>query len=250
MPAGQKLDPFKPSMLKLCLPLALTGIATNLFCFAAGIQRTVPAHSSNNHAMIPVGVLLIGMLLLRERQRPLALLGMAVAIAGALYVVRFDQRVPFSQTIVGDLITLVGALAFSTYVVLGRRIIPQAGGAWRAVTTGYLISVPIAIPFLIWGLVNQDWSMVTWKGWAGTAYMTFGATFFCYSAHMWCLTHLEPLQVSVFVDVQPMLAAAISAILGIEAITGDIVIGGLVAVAGVALVQVGSAPQPAAKKVV
>ena len=236
-------EAFRPAMLKACLPLALTGIATNLFCFAAGIQRTVPTHSAIIHALIPVGVLIIGFVVLHERVGGFALLGMAVAIAGGVYVALLDRRQPQSATLTGDLLTMCGALAFSAYVVLGRTIIPKVGGAWRAITTGYLISVPISLPFLAWGLLHQDWSIVTWQGVTGTAYMIVGATFFCYSAHMWSLTHLEPLQVSVFVVVQPMLAAMISAVLGMESITLDVVIGGLVAIAGVAAVQVATTPR-------
>ncbi len=242
LPRPERRDVFKPSMLKLCLPLALTGIATNLFCFAAGIKLTVPTHSAIIHAMIPVGVFVIGLVILRERHNLLAVLGMLIAISGAVYIAFMDEHAQHGEWI-GDLITLAGALAFSSYVVLGRRIIPKAGGAWRALTTGYLIAVPISIPFLAWGLLHQDWSHISWEAWAGTAYMIFGATFFCYAGHLWSLTHLEPLQVSVFVDIQPMLATAISAVLHIEKITGNVVLGGGIAVAGVALVQIATMPR-------
>jgi drug/metabolite transporter (DMT)-like permease len=236
LPAQQKRGLFKGDVLKACLPLALTGIATNLFCFAAGIRLTLPSHSSIIHSLIPVFVAALAWIFLRERQRPLAVLGMALAIGGAATVALSAPAGERRATLAGDLITLAGALAFSCYILLGRRVIPKLG-AWRAVATGFVLSVPLSVPFLAWGLLEQDWSRVTWRGWTGAAYMIVGATFFCYSAHMWSLTHLTPLQVSIFVDVQPMLATLIAAGLGQESVTPVLVASGLVALSGVAIVQ-------------
>lgn len=236
IPRAQLRESFRWPVLKACLPLALTGIATNQFCFAAGIQLTLPSHSAIIHSLIPVIVVLIGWLFLRERLSGLAALGMVIAIAGALWVTLSASVEEQRATLVGDLLTLAGAVAFGAYAVIGRRIIP-ALGAWRAVAVGFVLSIPLSLPFFAVGLLRQDWGAVTGREWAALGYMIVGATFFCYSAHLWSLTHLDALQVSIFVDLQPMLGTAIAALFALERITPALVTGGIVALAGVALVQ-------------
>jgi drug/metabolite transporter (DMT)-like permease len=236
LPPGQKRQLFTPALLRACTPLALTGIATNQFCFAAGIQRTVPSHSAIIHALIPVFVAIIGWIFLRERVGLLGLFGMLLALGGVFYVILSGDAKKQGETLVGDLLTLAGAVAFSAYAVIGRSVIP-AIGAWRAVTIGFIISVPLSIPLFILGLQRQHWAEVTPAAWVGLGYMIVGATFFCYSAHMWSLTHLNALQVSIFVELQPMLGTAIAALFAVEEVTRPLVWGGLVALAGVTLVQ-------------
>lgn len=241
LPAGERRGLLSARNLRLCLPLAVTGIATNQICFASGIRLTLPSHSAIIHCLIPVFVFVLGWLFLRERSGPLAWLGMLVAIGGALFVALSAPAEERRTTLVGDLITLAGALAFSAYVVIGRRIIPEVG-AWKAVATGFLIAAPLTAPFFAWGVWQQDWTIVTHRGWAGLGYMIVGATFFCYSAHMWSLKHLDALQVSVFILLQPMLGTTIAALFGQERITMSLVVSGAVAILGVALVQF--APKP------
>src|SRR5437773_8352802 len=67
---------------KAILPLSLTGIATNHVCFAWGISKTTPSHSAIIHAIFPVFVGIVAWVFIRERQGPVALIGMSVAVAG------------------------------------------------------------------------------------------------------------------------------------------------------------------------
>ncbi len=239
LPAAQRRALFRPELIRAALPLALTGITTNQICFAAGIRLTLPSHSAIIHAIIPALVVLLGWAIARDVPRPLALAGMVIAVAGALSVALSAPADERRATLTGDVLTLAGALAFSTYIVLGRRIVP-ALGAWRAVTLGFVLSAPLMLPFFIYGAVRQDWHSLTAQSWAGLGYMIAGATFFCYSAHMWSLAHLDPLSVSVFVDLQPMLGTGIAALFGLEPVTGRLITGSLVAVCGVAVVQIAS----------
>src|SRR5437667_8828976 len=100
---------------KAILPLSLTGIATNHVCFAWGISKTTPSHSAIIHAIFPVFVGIVAWVFIRERQGPVALLGMAVAVAGALTVVVGAPRNEVTKTLLGDVISTIGVMSVSFY---------------------------------------------------------------------------------------------------------------------------------------
>jgi drug/metabolite transporter (DMT)-like permease len=222
--------------LKAVLPLALSGIAINQTAFAAGIALTTPSHSAIIHALIPVTVAVFAWILIREKIGPVAMLGLALAVAGALVVVLGAPREEMRGTIAGDLLTLVGMVAFSLYTVLGRRLLANMGSA-RAVTFAFVVAVPFMVPVFVIGLLRQDWARVTWRGWAALGYMVVFATLICYALHLFALTRLKTGQVAIFTDLQPALGTGIAVLAGQDRLTELLVIGGAIALAGVALVQ-------------
>ncbi len=72
--------------------------------------------------------------------------------------------------------------------------------------------------------------------------MIVGATFICYSLHMWSLARLDALKVSVFTNAQPILAGLMAHAIGVERVTTPLVIAAAIVIAGVALVQTSRSP--------
>jgi drug/metabolite transporter (DMT)-like permease len=223
------------------LPLALTGIVVNQIAFAWGIGLTTPSHSAIIHALIPVCVLIFSVMFLRERPAGVALLGLAIAVGGAVYLGLQASAQERRETLNGDILTTIGMAAFSAYIVLGRNVLATEG-AFVTVTRAFVASVPLAIPVFIYGLTQQDWGLVTWKGWTSLAYMIVGATFICYSLHMWSLARLDALKVSVFTDAQPILAGLMAHAIGIEKVTTPLAIAAAIVIVGVVLVQLSRTP--------
>ncbi|MBI4565695.1 MAG: DMT family transporter [Planctomycetes bacterium] len=251
LPAADRRRLARLSLWKTILPLALTGIFLNQICFAAGMKWTTPGHSVIVHALIPVFVLSIAWIFLREGAGRLTLLGVALAIGGVVYLGVSGPEEEVRRTLAGDAVTLAGAIAFSAYVVLGRWVIP-AVGSYQAVTYSFVMAAPLALPLFLIAAAHQDWTRVTLRGWAGLAYMVLGATFICYALHMWSLAHLGPLRVAVFTNLQPILAVPIAQLFGQERLTWTFAAAAAVVMAGVAIVQFAparravSAPAPEA----
>jgi drug/metabolite transporter (DMT)-like permease len=70
----------------------------------------------------PVFVGLASALLLRERPSPGAMLGIAVAVLGGALVGAADLRMAGGASIRGDVLALLGALAVSGYLLIGRHL--------------------------------------------------------------------------------------------------------------------------------
>jgi drug/metabolite transporter (DMT)-like permease len=219
------------------LPLGLAGIVANQFLFAAGIKLTTPSHSALVHALIPVFVLLIGWMFLGERTRPIKIVGVLLAIAGAAYVALAMSEEERQQTLVGDLYTLGGAISFAAYIVMGRRIL-QRMGSLPTVTAAFLVSVPFSVPFFLFAAARQDWSAVSGSAWIALGYMIVAATFICYTLHMYALQKIGPLRVAIFTNLQPILGTLMAEAFGEDRLTPMFAVCAVVVIAGVALVQV------------
>ncbi|MBI3855080.1 MAG: DMT family transporter [Planctomycetes bacterium] len=231
------------SDFKDIVPLSLSGILGNHVFFAWGIQNTTPAHSSIIHALLPVFVSIVAFFILRERLTPLAFFGMALAVAGALLVVFRASAAEFHRTVKGDALTVCGILAFSFYIVLGRRLVSRMG-SFRAVALAFVFAVPFMLPILVLGLRSQDWSLVTWRGLLALAYMLVFANIVAYILHIFALTRLTAGQVAAFVDLQPAIGISVAVLFHMDVITPNLLIGAVVALAGVVLVQL-RRPTPA-----
>ncbi len=221
---------------KAVLPLALTGVALNQVFFAAGIKLTTPSHSAVIHALMPAFVAVMAWVMIRERLGPLAVAGMAAAVAGALVVVLGTTREEMRGTLAGDLLTAGGIIAFSFYMVFGRRTLEKMGSL-RAVTFAFVLGAPVMLPFLAYGVLKTDWTRVTTQGWAALAYMFVFANVVCYRLHFFALSRLKAGQVAVFSDLQPALGIAIAVLAGRDRLTAPLAAGAALAVAGIVLVQ-------------
>jgi drug/metabolite transporter (DMT)-like permease len=225
------------SDVKTILPLSLTGIAVNHLCFAAGMKITTPSHSAVIHALIPVAVALLAWFMLGERLSPLGLLGMAVAVGGALVVVLGATREELRGRLLGDLLTAVGILSFSFYTVQGRKILRDMDSV-RAVALGFLFAAPFMVPVLGWSALRQDWGAVTWKGWTSLAYMQLFASLVCYRLHIYALRQLTAGRVAAFTTLQPAIGIAVAVAAGVDRLTPSLAAGAALALGGVVLVQI------------
>jgi drug/metabolite transporter (DMT)-like permease len=226
----------RPGLWRDILPLGLAGIVANQFLFAAGIKLTSPSHSALVHALIPVFVMLIGWILLREPTRPVKLVGVLLAIGGASYValtMTADER---AGKLTGDLLTFGGAVSFALYIVLGRNVLRRMDPL-TAVTAAFIVSVPFSLPFFGWAAVRQDWGAVSGQAWAAFAYMIVAATFICYTLHMYALSKIGPLRVAIFTNLQPILGTVIAQGFGKDELTPAFATCAVVVIAGVAMVQ-------------
>ena len=243
LPPGQRS--ITRAEIRAVLPLGLTGISINHVCFAAGMRITTPSHSAVIHALIPVFVALIAWLMVGEKLSGRGLLGMAVAVGGALVVVLGAPQDELRGQLLGDLITAVGIVSFSYYTVEGRKVL-RSMDSMRAVALGFLVAAPFMLPVLAWTSVRQDWSLVTGKGWIALSYMTLFASLVCYRFHIYALRHLTAGRVAAFTTLQPAIGILVALAAGVDRVTPSLAVGAGLALVGVIVVQAKEKPVAAA----
>ncbi|UCF69343.1 MAG: DMT family transporter [Acidobacteriota bacterium] len=213
---------------------SLFGVVINQICFVEGLSRTTPTHSAIINTMIPVLTLSIAVLLRREALTGWKIVALVLALAGALLVVNPQRAAEHPASVAGDLITLVNATSFSFFLVISKRLLTRtdplvatallfAFGTLGvgAVGAGELLAIePRAISPLVW-----------WLALFIVVFPTAGA----YLLNYWALARVDSSMVALFIYLQPVLAAALSALVFGERPGADVLAGAALIFAGVFL---------------
>ena len=229
---------FTTAELKLAIPLGLSGVLANQVFFITGIRRTTPAHSSLVVALLPIVVLVLANLMLRERLTLLKISGMTVALAGVLLISLSDGWSFSRETSTGDLLTFCGVCAFAYYTVAGKGIVPGLG-VLRTTALSFLVGGAAMIPLALPATLRQNWGSVSTQGWIGLAYVVLIGTYLCYLLYYWALSRIESGKVAAFMYLQPVVAGVTSYLLLDEMPQGHFLLGGAAVLAGVFLAERG-----------
>jgi len=184
-------------------------VGLNQMCFTVGLRYTSVAHSSLILGMGPIYALVLAVLFRLEKLTFGKALGMAVSFIGVAILASGSGVSRHSPTLLGDVITLCGSLAFALYVVLGKRVAgnydPLTMTTWNYLFGG-LIILPIAIncAFALGPLAN--WQAIPWTAWACLAFTAIFSSTLAYLFYFWLLRYLEASQLSAFSYLLPVSA--------------------------------------------
>ncbi|MGC6487956.1 MAG: DMT family transporter [Planctomycetota bacterium] len=199
------------------------GVTLNQVLFSEGLVRTTPEHSAVVTAAIPTWTLLIAVGIGQERLRGRQLLAIACALAGVLYLLGVDEwlRDPGAgfagDTAVGDLLTAANGFAFAAHLVLMRRV-GRALDPWTTVAVLFLQGL---LMIALWSgpaLELEHAAAVLQPPTLWFAlYTILGATVLTYVLNTWALRHTESSKVALYINLQPIVAAALNCALGAPA---------------------------------
>ncbi|MBP7147727.1 MAG: DMT family transporter [Acidobacteria bacterium] len=217
--------------------LGVLGIPVHLGLQAWALTQTSAVHSGWLVALNPVFVVLLSVSLFGERLSPTKALGTLVGFAGAFVVITggraWDMALPATR---GDLVMLASTLNWAAYTVIARRLMLRrdplevtsralAVGAAVAVA-GYLVQAPPA-----------EFLRASPPTWAALAYLGLGCTGAGYLFWAAALRRVEAGTLSTLHYPQPLVTALAAALLLGEPWGLAATAGGVLALAGVVLVQ-------------
>ncbi len=211
---------------------AVLGVVINQLSFSIGLSFTTPGYSALINITIPVTALGFAWLLGFERPNLARGCGVAVAAGGLAVMLGGDLETDWRT---GNAITFVNALSFGCFLVLSRplyrRIHPYSGTAvlFAFGTIGILAVTG-------WRIPGVDWFALPWWAWGAMGYTVVGATVGAYALNAFALRHTDSSVVSFFIFLQPLIATAVSALLGGERLDWQFALASGLVVVGVALV--------------
>ena len=216
---------------RIAAPLGLLGVALAFLLQNVGLGRTTAANASLLQGAAPVLVLVLAMVLLRERPGPLHLGGAATALVGIMTVTLPGSgglRMPGS----GDTLVLASTACFATFAVLGRRAFPVYG------------TLPVLVTMMAWGtailvpasavelLVTQP-APIGLRDATLVLYLGAGCSAVTYVLWGFALRHLEAGRAVIFDNLVPVVGCAAAVLVLRETPTTWQVTGGVLVVAGV-----------------
>ncbi|TDC37629.1 EamA family transporter [Micromonospora sp. KC213] len=183
-----------------------------------------------------------------DRPRGWTMVGVTVGFLGLVLLV-----LPTGDTaavpLAGALIVVAGAVCWSVGSFLSGRLRMPAD---PFVATVYeMVAGAAALAGL--GLARNELrgfspGDVTGRSWAALAYLMVAGSLVAFTAYVWLLHHAPISLVATYAYVNPVVAVVLGALLVAEPVTAQVLVGGAVIVAGVALVVSSERPrQPSGK---
>lgn len=224
----------------------MLGVLFNQGCFIIGVSLTTPGEASLVTTTMPMWVMLLAWLILRE---PITLKkagGIAAGAAGAIILIAGNGvSTVGANPALGDVIVLCAQLSYALYLTLYRNFIRK----YSLVTLMkwmFLSATVVALPGSVSWLASTDWHALSGMEWGGIAYVVVCATFLAYICIMIGQKSLRPTLVGMYNYVQPIVATITGICLGLDRFTLMKGVAIALIFSGVWLVTVSKAKDPAA----
>lgn len=185
---------------------------------------TTAANAAIILSAIPALTAVIGRVALGERVGRSKGLGILMSMAGVGVVVlggtpeAADVDVTGGRVLLGNLLVLGAALSWALYTVLGRRVVASLS---PAVSTAHTMAwgVVFLAPFAIGEMVVQGVSWPTLTGWGALLFLALVASGLAFFLYLFSLTRLEAGEVSLYVNLAPVVSLVAARLVLAEPIT-------------------------------
>ena len=220
--------------------LGLTGIFSYNAFFFAGLQFVAAGRAALIIALNPIAIALGSALLLRERLSRLKIAGILISLLGAAWVITQGQpqQIFRGGLGLGELLILGCVLSWMAYTLTGKAVMGQLSplvSTAYGCTTGTVLLIGPAVAS---GGVGQLTS-ISLPALASLAYLGIlgSAVGFCW--YYDGIPAIGPARAGVFINLVPMSAIVLGAVLLGEPVTASLLVGGALVVTGVAVTNRG-----------
>lgn len=182
------------------------GVFINMLFFLKGLEFTTPIHASTIMTITPIVILILSVIILKERITQLKILGIIIGFIGALILTLYGKSARVADNIpLGNLMIFINAISYSIYVILVKKLTNKYH-PFTFIKWLFLFGLLLVIPF-----GYQELSVVQWQSF--TPYISFsvvfvvvGATFFTYLLNPWAISKVRASTVGIFIYFQPVIA--------------------------------------------
>lgn len=225
--------------------LGLLGQGLHLTLSSFGVHWSTPFSSSVLLACGPIFTLLILRAYGLERLRRAQLVGIVLAVAGALLFMSDKLLAANWRAGGGDLVLLIAAALFSYYTVAAKPLI-ERHGAVLVMCYASLAATPPVLVYAVPAALQTDWSAVTPGLWLGALWAVVGIGFGSWLAWGWVNAQRGVARTAPLIYLMPPIAGLAAWGAGGEEFGAAKLMGAALTLAGVAWAQF--APQASATR--
>ena len=212
-----------PRDLTVIILGGLLGIVVSQTLTAWALTFTTPVYFSLIATLTPVATMLCAALFIGEKISTRGVVGVALGVAGAMLMVFIGwQGGSGKNDILGIALTLLSMLTWAVYLIITRKV----SARYTAVTQMkwvFLASAIAVLPFSLTDLQSATlYSAATeWSGLAEMAFIVVFATVAGYFAIPFAMRYLKATTVSVYTNLQPIVASLVAISLSQDVLTWD-----------------------------
>jgi drug/metabolite transporter (DMT)-like permease len=212
--------------------LALLGIALNQAFFLFGLRWSTPFSVSLLGATIPVFTAVLAVLFRKEAFAWRTAAGLVLAAAGVVSLTGVGSLPGHFD--VGVVLVTLNSISYAAYVVLSRDVVRRIGAlrvmAW-IFTYGALMFAPVGLAATV-----REASSITLRGALYLAYIVAVPTILAYLLNAWALGRSKATVVTIYIVLQPLLAAVLARVQLGHAIASHTLWAGMAIVLGLFIV--------------
>ncbi len=209
------------------------------FCFETfGLQHTSATKTSLIIATIPIVVLVLSSLFLKEKLRLLNVVGILLSLAGVSLLVLSgvapDNSSGNTSSLLGDLLISGAVVSASVYTILTRKL----GTMFTSTQiTGMQVMIGAALlfPAFLIDAGNMQWHQVSTKGISALLILTIFATIGGFLCFNYALTRIPAARAAVFLNGIPLVTILGAWFILGETLTARQLFGGVIVLVAVVL---------------
>jgi drug/metabolite transporter (DMT)-like permease len=200
-----------------------------------GLQYTSATKTSLIIATIPIVVLMLSALFLKERLLPINMLGIACSLAGVAMLV-FGGRVQTTLhgMMLGDMLIFGAVLAASVYMIMTRKL-GESLSSLQITGMQIIFGALLFLPLFLWDLPQLNWQAVSRESLIALIVLTIFATIGAFLCYNFALTRIPAARAAVCINGIPLVTACAAWILLGETLTSMQLMGGALVLAAVFL---------------
>lgn len=222
-------EPVQRKDLLIIMLGGLLGFVVSQTLTAWALVYTTPVYFSLIATLTPVATMLMAAVFLKETLNGKKTMGVLIGIAGALLMVFMGwQGGSGTNDVLGILLTILSLLTWVIYLLITRNV-SQKYSAVTQMKWIFLISTLAVLPFAApeWGqqkLFSAAWA---WTGVAEMAFIVLFATVMGYFAIPFAMRYLPATTVSIYTNLQPVVASLTAIYIGQDVLTWDKPVAGI-----------------------
>lgn len=218
---------------------SMLGFVLSQYLTAVSLEYTSPVYFSLIAAMSPVVVMFLAAIFLKEPISLQKTLGVVLSVAGALLLIlQADSHSPAgSDNLFGILLACISITSFSVYLIIMRTVSPKYTPVTQMKWT-YLFAAVVLLPVAFTSLPAQPLfnGADTWTGYGELMFVILFATVVGYSLVPFGMKYLRATTVSIYINLQPVVASVVAIIIGQDAFTWEKPVAAVLVIAGAYIV--------------
>lgn len=216
---------------------AFFGVALNMLTFFKGLSYTTPIHASVIMVVVPILVLIMSALILKEKVTSLKVVGVVFGLSGALVLTLYGKStVATDNILLGNLLVFINAVSYSVYIIIIKQLTSKYH-PFTFIKWLFLFGLIMVIPFGYTELSSVQWVTFEPYTYFSVGFVILAATFGTYILNPLALRQLKASTVSTFLYLQPVIAGIFAILMGSDTLNTTKLIAAVLIFIGVYLVS-------------
>lgn len=213
--------------------MGLTGVTFFYLFFNLALYYTTASLGALIQGFIPVAIILLALVFLREKLKGLQITGVIISLVGVVMISFTDVLPGARNSFLGNTLMICSVICWAVYTIISKSV-SQYNPVYVTAISTWIGTVGL-IPAVIiegWG---HPMPAVDFNGWLAIIYLGIFSSTLCYLLYNWILRILPAVQVGNLMNLDPVVGAVIAIAFLHERLTALQIIGAVLVLVGVGM---------------